>query len=66
MSIILNLKIIIDEGTFDNFIVVIIHSLVIFGGILKVDIVNKIVCFGVDGDYSFRRFEDWCNYPNDQ
>jgi hypothetical protein len=53
LSIILNLKIIIDEGTFDNFIVVIIHSLVIFGGILKVDIVNKIVCFGVDGDYSF-------------
>lgn len=53
VPIILNLKIIIDESTFDILISVIILSLVIFGGMLKVDIVNKIVCFGVDGDYSF-------------
>jgi hypothetical protein len=53
VPIILNLKRIIDGGTLDNLIVVIIHPHVIFGGMLKVDIVNKIVCFGVDGDYYF-------------
>jgi len=27
----------------------IIHYLVFFGGMLKTDITNKVVCFGVDG-----------------
>jgi hypothetical protein len=48
MPILLNLEKIIDGNTFDNFIVVIIHSLV-FGGMSKTNITNKGVCFGFDG-----------------
>jgi hypothetical protein len=53
MPILLNLQRIIDRNTFDNFIVVIIHSLV-FGGMSKVNITNKVVCFGFDGVIFFQ------------
>ncbi len=48
MPILLNLERIINGNTFDNFIVIIIHSLV-FGGMSKANITNKVVCFGFDG-----------------
>ncbi len=49
MPTLLNLERIVDGGMFDNLITMIIHSLVIFGGMSKIDITNKVVCFGVDG-----------------
>ncbi len=38
-----------DGTTFGNLIVVIICSLIVFGGLLNVDIVNKVDCFGTNG-----------------
>jgi hypothetical protein len=49
----LNLEKIIDGNTFDNFIVVIIHSLV-FGGMSKANITSKVVCFEFDGVIIFQ------------
>ncbi len=45
----LNLERTIDGSTFDNLITMIIHYLVILGGMSKIDIINKMVCFGADG-----------------
>ncbi len=45
VPILLNLERIVDGGTFDNLTVVIIHSLVIFGGMLETNIANKVLCF---------------------
>jgi hypothetical protein len=53
MPILLNLENFINENTFDNFVVVIIHSLV-FGGMSKVNNTNKVVCFGFDGVIVFQ------------
>jgi hypothetical protein len=53
MPILLNLERIIDGSTFDNFIVIIIHSLV-FGGMSKANITNKVVCFGFIGVIIFQ------------
>jgi hypothetical protein len=49
VPILLNLEWIVNGGTSNNFIFVIILYLVIFGGILEIDIVNKVVCFGIGG-----------------
>ncbi len=49
----MNLEKIIDGNTFDNFIVVIIHSLV-FGGMSKANITSKVVCFEFDGVIIFQ------------
>jgi hypothetical protein len=49
MPILLNLEKIVDGSTFDNFTIIIIHFLVIFGGMLEIDLANKVLCFGVDG-----------------
>ncbi len=49
VPILLKLERIVDGGTFDNLITMIIHFLVIFGGMSEIDITNKVVCFGVDG-----------------
>ncbi len=38
-----------DGATSNNFIVMIIHSLIVFGGLLEMDIANKVVCFRADG-----------------
>ncbi len=38
-----------DEGTFNNLIDVFIRSFIDLGGLLMVDVVNKVVYFGVDG-----------------
>jgi hypothetical protein len=54
MPILLNLERTVDGHTFDNLITMIIHYLVIFGGMLETDITNKVVCFGVDGVTSSR------------
>ncbi len=53
MPILLNLERVIDGNTFDNFIVIIIHSL-IFGGISKASVTNKVVYFGFDGVIIFQ------------
>jgi hypothetical protein len=45
----LNLEIVVDEGTFNNLIDVFIRSFIDLGGLLMVDVVNKVVYFGVDG-----------------
>ncbi len=42
VPIILNLKILIYEGTFDNLIIEIIHFLVIFGGMLRLTLLTKL------------------------
>jgi hypothetical protein len=49
VPILLNLERIVNGGTFDNLISIIIHSLAIFGGMLETNIANKVVCFGADG-----------------
>ncbi len=54
VPILLNLEKILDGGMFDNLIVVIIHSLVIFGGMLETNIANKVLCFGVDNVIVFQ------------
>jgi hypothetical protein len=46
VPIILNLERIVDGGMFDNLIAVIIHSLVIFGGMLETNIANKVMFWG--------------------
>jgi hypothetical protein len=48
MPILLNLETIVDGSLFDNFTTIIIHFLVVFGGMLEIDLANKVVCFGVD------------------
>ncbi len=45
MPILFNLEIIGNGSTFDNLINVIIRFLVIFGGMPKVDLANKVVFF---------------------
>jgi len=47
--ILLNLERVVDGATFNNLSVVIVCFLIVFGGLLEMDIVNKVVCFGVDG-----------------
>jgi len=54
VRILLNLERIVNGGTFDNFTFIIIHSLGIFGGMSKIDIINKVVCFGADGVIVFQ------------
>jgi hypothetical protein len=49
VPILLNLKKIVDECTYDNLTLVIIFSLVIFDGMPKANIANKVVCFEVNG-----------------
>jgi hypothetical protein len=49
VPIILNLETIVDGGTSDNLTNVSIHSLIVFGGMLKIDLINKVVYFGADG-----------------
>ncbi len=48
VPILLNLERIVNGGTSNNLIYVIIHSLAIFRGMLKTDIINKVVYFGVN------------------
>jgi hypothetical protein len=50
----LNLERIVDKGTYDNLIIVIICSFVVFGGMLETDLINKVGCFGVDGVIVFQ------------
>jgi hypothetical protein len=54
VPIFLNLGRIVDGGTFDNLTTVIIHSLVIFGGMLETNIANKVLCFGADNVIVFQ------------
>ncbi len=54
MPILLNLEMIVDGSTFDNFTIIIIHFLVVFGGMLEIDLGNKVVCFGVDSVIIFQ------------
>jgi hypothetical protein len=48
MPILLNFERIVDENTSNNFIIVIIGSFVVSGGMLETNLINKVVCFGVD------------------
>jgi hypothetical protein len=48
VPILLNLERIVNGGTFDNLTFVIIRYCIIFGGMSKIDIANKVVYFGVD------------------
>jgi hypothetical protein len=54
VPILLNLEKIVDGGMFNNLTIVIIHFLVIFGGMSKTNIVNKVVCFGANGVIVFQ------------
>ncbi len=49
MLILLNLRKIVDGGTYDNLTLIIIFSLVIFDGMPKAKIADKVVCFEVNG-----------------
>ncbi len=44
----LNLAKVVDGATFDYLNAMIGHFLIVFGGFLEMDIVNKVVSFGVD------------------
>jgi hypothetical protein len=48
MPILLNFERIFDGNTYNNFIIVIIGSFVVFGGILETHLIIKVMCFGVD------------------
>jgi hypothetical protein len=52
--ILVNPKRVVDGTTFGNLIVVIVYSLIVFGGLLNVDIVNKVDCFGTNGVTMFQ------------
>ncbi len=43
-----------DGTIFGNLIVMIVCSLIVFGGLLNVDIVNKVDCFGTNGVTTFQ------------
>jgi len=45
VPILFNLEKFGNGGTFDNLINVIIHFLFVFGGMPKVDLANKVICF---------------------
>ncbi len=45
VPILLNLERVADGATSNNFIAMIIHSLIAFGGLLDMDIANKVVYF---------------------
>ncbi len=57
MPILLNLERIVNGGTFNNLIYVIIHFLVVFGGMSKSDIANIVVCFGVNDVIIFQNLK---------
>ncbi len=44
----MNLERVVDKGTSNNLIVVIVRSLIDLGGLLVVDVANKVVCFGAN------------------
>jgi hypothetical protein len=44
----LDLERVVDKATFNNQTIVIVCSLIYLGGLLVVDVVNKVVCFGAD------------------
>lgn len=48
VPILLNLERVVNGATSNNFIVMIIHFLIVFGGLLKMDIANKVVYFKAD------------------
>jgi hypothetical protein len=48
VPILLNLERVVDGAASNNFIVMIICSLIVFGGLLNMDIANK-VCFRANG-----------------
>jgi len=50
----LNLEIVGDESTFNNLIVAIVRSFIDLGGLLVVDVVNKVVYFEVNGVTNFQ------------
>jgi hypothetical protein len=49
VPIFLNLRKFVHGGTYDNITLIIIFSLVIFGGMPKANIANKVVCFELNG-----------------
>jgi hypothetical protein len=49
VPIFISLEKIMDGGTSDNLTNVSIRSLVVFGGMLKIDLANKVFYFGVNG-----------------
>ncbi len=54
MPILLNLERIVNGGTSNNLTSIIICSLVVFGGMSKSNIANKVVCFGVNNVIVFQ------------
>ncbi len=59
VPILLNLEKVVDGATFNNFIAMIIHSLIAFDGLLNMDIANKVVYFRADS-VSRPRVENRC------
>jgi hypothetical protein len=43
-----------DEATFHNLTSIIVQSLVGFKGMTKIDMVNKLMCFGANGSTIFQ------------
>jgi hypothetical protein len=54
VPILVNLERVVDGTTFGNLIVVIVFSFIVFGGLLNVDIMNKVDCFGTNGVTMFQ------------
>jgi hypothetical protein len=50
----LNFERIVDGSTSNNLTPTIVHSFTNLGGLLMVDIANKVVCFGVDDVKKFQ------------
>jgi len=57
VPILLNLERIVNGSTFNNLIYVIIHFLLVFGGMSKSDIANIVVCFGVNNVIIFQNLK---------
>jgi hypothetical protein len=59
--ILLNLKKLVNGGTFDNLTNVIFYSLMVYEGFTMYEINSKLICFGYDGAIIFIDFHSGVN-----
>jgi hypothetical protein len=52
--ILLNLERVLDKGTYNNLTATTVHFFTNLGGLLVVDVVNKVVCFGANSVTKFQ------------
>jgi hypothetical protein len=58
IPILFNLWKVIDRAIVDNLTLLIVYSLVDYGGLSEIDIANKLVCFEIDKVTIFRNVKN--------